>query len=178
MDINLSQLFWQGLGYLLYALLIGAVVFGVVMVVRSLVKVARLKQPKALVYHILRVVCILIMVASWIFNIGWLRLALTFTGLPIIHAILFAYIAGKAISKFELSAKLEKYTVLSYITYVAAYLLFPDGGDYGEMYLLFTQINSNTVAYVAMMLALACFVANVVFLILSAVEAKKATNPN
>lgn len=170
---SLSEVFWQGVGYLPVVALIGAVVFGIVMLIRFFIKIAKQRQPKAIVYFILIIVCVAIMAVSWIFNMGWLRLALTFTTLPIVHAVVFAVVTGKALFYISLSKKLEKYTLLSFITYVGTYLLLPDGGDYGEMYALFTLIKSNVVAAVAMVLSFACLIANIVFLSYCSIETKK-----
>ncbi len=126
-------------------------------------KIKKWYDPRALGYYIMMILCLVIMGASWILNMGWVRMLLTWLAFPIIHAVVFAIINGKAISKLVYSAKLKIYTLISYATYVLAYVFFPDGGDEGTMYVFFGLIHNNTVAFIAGIFSVLCFAIYIIF---------------
>lgn len=110
------------------------------------------------------------MAASWIFNIGWYRLILTLFAFPIVHYVLFAIVNGKALLKLFVSKKLKIYTLLSYTTYIISYLSFPDGGDYGPMYVFFGLIDNNDIAKMASVLCVISFISHIIVSIFQLIE--------
>ena len=118
------------------------------------------------VYVLISVLCVFIVAASWILNFGWLRFFLTLLMVPVIHAAVFVIINNFSASYVNQSVRLKIYTVLSYVTYVFGYLTFPDGGDYGPMYVFFGLIRNDAVAGLANYASEACFLAHTVLLVL------------
>ena len=173
MDSILPQWLIQGIGYLLLIAIAGLPFIGVVMLIRSFIKHRKLKNPGSMKYYYSMIICILIMIASWILNIGWYRMFLTFLAVPVVHAVFFAVVSVKAISKFVLSDALKKYTLISHAAYASAYLLLPDGGDYGPMYVFFGLIRNNAVAHIAGIFSLAAFIVNIIYLTLTLAEVSK-----
>ena len=118
--------------------------------------------------------CILIVAASWILNMGWYRVILTWLTVPFVHPVIFAVINGKVLPNLIYSAKLRAYTLTTYITYVLMYAFFPDGGDIGSAYVFFGLINNNTAVHILGVLSTVSLVAYIVFTILQIIESGKA----
>lgn len=95
--------------------------------------------------NILSLFMILIMFASWIFNFGWIRLALTFILFPLIQAVIF-FIANRLSAKNINLKPVRLATILSYATFLLPHLLILDCGDIGESYILFHLIESNKIS--------------------------------
>lgn len=128
------------------------------------------KKHTRLTYNLLAVLLIIMAGASWILNIGWLRLIMTFLGVPLLHAVAFVFICNFSLTYADKSAKLKKYVVFSFVTYLLGYLLLPDAGDRGPMYMLFGLIRSDTAAHIFISLSSASFIANIILLILQIAE--------
>ena len=114
--------------------------------------------------NILSLFMILIMFASWIFNFGWIRLALTFILFPVIQAVIF-FIANRLSAKNINLKPVRLATVLSYATFLLPHLLILDCGDIGESYILFHLIESNKISeitsrigYFFMLVHIACVI--------------------
>ena len=71
MDFQLSGLLIKAIGIFILLAIIGGFVFGVICLVRLLLRLIKLKQPQIIVYYVTMILCILIVAASWIFNMGW-----------------------------------------------------------------------------------------------------------
>lgn len=95
--------------------------------------------------NLLSIFLILIMFASWIFNFGWIRLALTFILFPVIQAVIF-FIANQLSVKNINLKPVRLATILSYATFLLPHLLILDCGDIGESYILFHLIESNKIS--------------------------------
>ena len=126
---------------------------------------------------ILTVLCAVAALISWIFNFGWLRVFLSLFGFPLFYGAFFCFANSMAAARLAEMDAMKKYIPWSCITYLLAYLCFPDGGDTGEMYVLFSLIRSDTVSTVALCLSLAAFVANIILLILEIIMASKWKKP-
>jgi hypothetical protein len=113
------------------------------------------------------------MLASWIVNIGWYRIILTWIPIPLIHTVAFIIVNFKAIRNVAHSDKLKKYISWSWATYLTAYLLFPDGGDDGAVRVFFNLIRNDVLCTIAMCAAIICFCANVAVLSLEYDDCKK-----
>ncbi len=173
MDFQLSGLLIKAIGIFILLAIIGGFVFGIICLIRVLLKLIKLKQPKTIIYYVTMILCILIVAASWILNMGWYRLILTWLTVPFIHPIIFAVINGKALPNLIYSAKLKIYTLITYITYVLMYAFFPDGGDVGSAYVFFGLISNDTAVYILGLLSTVCLVTYIIFTILQIIESGK-----
>lgn len=165
---------------LIRALWTCVLIAGVVLIIRFLVKrqkqkkqfQANVKKP-ALKWRIMLPLTVIVMVASWIFNMGWFRIILMWVPLPLVHTIVF-WVLNRKLATFASTFKeLEKYIVISCVTYLLPYLLFPDGGDVGEGYLFFGLIRNDIVFNIALYMTPIAFSASIAVLIWEYIELKK-----
>ncbi len=173
MASKVPALFYQAIGIALLIAIVGGFIFGIARLIRLFIKFIKVNQTKSIAYLSLMIICILIAFASWILNFGWFRLILTFYGISIVFTVLFVMSNSKAASHISESKKLQVYTVITYVTYLCAYLFLPDGGDVGPMYVFFSLIQSNTIAYISFFLFIISFGAYIVFTILQFKEVDK-----
>ena len=158
-------------------LALAAVFIGIFFGARYIVK--KYKQSKfngnktAKKWYVVIILSVVIMILSWIFNMGWFRVVLTWLPLPLIHTIAFLFINIKTANKVSSFKKMKKYIILSCTTYLLSYLLFPDGGDVGSMYLFFGLIRNDMIANIMMYIAPIIFIVNITVLILECLELKK-----
>lgn len=147
--------------------------FAVLKLVRAIKRILSCEQPKNIVYLLAFIGCVFLVAASWIFNMGWLRVILIWVPVPIVHLAIMLALVCKACEVIHLSQRLKKYTLLSLVTYCAAYLLLPDFGDVGGAYMLFGLIRGDSVATVAFVFAALSAVVNICMLIFMNDETKK-----
>lgn len=112
-------------------------------------------------WRLASVLCVFIAVASWVFNMGWIRLALTFLLVPLIHAIVFLCIHLKA-AKIPSERIWNWIRISSCVGYVFSNLMFPDGGDNGELYFMFGLLDCESFFSIALYAAILFFVIHVV----------------
>ena len=155
-----------GVAYIFLAIVALAAVAAIVLVLRMVVCSIIRKEYMKLRCYLFSILCVLIAAASWVFNLGWFRTFITMSGIPVVHAILFFFMNSRAAAYFEKSSRMKLYTRLSGLFYLGAYLLFPDGGDYGPMYMFFGLIRSDTICTAAFFLSFACLTAHVVMLVM------------
>ena len=173
MDFQLSGLLIKAIGIFILLAIIGGFVFGIVLLIRLLLKTIKLKQPRIITYYVIMILCILIVAASWILNMGWYRVILTWLTVPFVHPVILAVINSKVLPNLIYSAKLRAYTLTTYITYVLMYAFFPDGGDIGSAYVFFGLINNSTAVHILGVLSTVSLVAYIVFTILQIIESGK-----
>ncbi len=173
MEFQLSALLIKAIGIFILLAIIGGFVFGIICLIRLLLKLIKLKQPKIILYYVMMIMCILIVTASWILNMGWYRVILTWLAVPFVHPVIFAVINSKALPNLIYSAKLKIYTLITYITYVLMYAFLPDGGDVGSTYVFFGLINNGTAVHILAILSTVSLVAYIVFTILQVIESGK-----
>ncbi len=158
-------------------LVISAVVFGVIFGIRYIEKEYKRDKGNGCgstkKWRMLAILSVVIMSLSWIFNMGWFRVILTWIPLPLIHTIVFLLINIKTANKVSSFKRLKKYIILSCITYLLPYLLFPDGGDAGGMYLFFGLVRNDTIANIMMYIVPIVFVVNIAVLIFEYLELRK-----
>ena len=118
---------------------------------------------KRLTTALLAFAFILIMLASWILNFGWLRFIGTFLLIPLFHPALF-FVGNLLYAELPRKKSSCRLTVLSFATFLLPHLLIADGGDEGELYLFFHLIESNAVADVTSLIAEVALLAHVVIL--------------
>ena len=121
-------------------------------------------------YHLLLLISAILVPISWFLNMGWFRFLLTFLTLPYIHFIVFIIINNISISKLFKSEKLKKYILLSCVTYISAYLLFPDVADIGEAYVFFGLIENDTISYESGVFSILFCIWNIAILIMEIIE--------
>ncbi|MBQ3125607.1 MAG: hypothetical protein IJC15_00935, partial [Clostridia bacterium] len=141
----------------------------IALVIRSIIRSIVRKKAAQLRWDLLTVACILLAAASWILNIGWFRVLITISGAPVYHAILLFFLNHKATDIWKKSPRLRQYVRLNTLSYLGIYLLFPDGGDIGSMYMFFSLIRSDRICRIALPL---CFVCLVIHIILSILQYK------
>ena len=175
--MSIYAIFAQLLGISLILALAGGLVFGVIFLVRFFFKLKKLKNSTILIYYIFMILCLLVMIASWLLNMGWIRVILTWLAFPIYHSVAFVIINCKSLPKLIYSAKLKIYTLISYVAFFSAYAFLPDGGDIGEMPVFFGLLHNNTIASIAGVISVLSFVANILFMILQIIQAVKTKVP-
>lgn len=119
---------------------------------------------------------VVIMFISWVFNLGWFRVILTWIPIPLIHTIVFLVINIKSVNRVSAFRYLEKYIILSSGTYLLAYLLFPDFGDVDGAYCFFGLIRNGVNVGVMMAMSVAVFAVNIVVLVLEGIAIRKCKN--
>ncbi len=154
------------IGLFVIVTVVVGVVFGVRFGSNQLKREKNCHNRAAKIWQILIILFVIIAILSWILNMGWYRFLWTLVLAPAIHAVFFAIINIKSAEKVVLFPRMKKYMVLSCATYLLAYLLFPDGGDIGEMYLFFGLIKSDAIANVLIYVAPIIFIVNGVILVL------------
>lgn len=120
-------------------------------------------------FTLLSGLCALIAIISWFLNFGWLRFFMTFLAIPTIHTIAFLFINDLALTYIDKSAGIKRYSVLSYITYLAGYIFLPDGGDTGS-YSFFGLIHNNTLIEISFIISSCSFILNAIILVLQIIE--------
>ena len=173
MDFQLSGPLIKAIGIFILLAIIGGLVFGIVCLIRLLLKIIKLKQPRIITYYVIMILCILIVAASWILNMGWYRVILTWLTVPFVHPVIFAVINGKVLPNLIYSTKLRAYTLTTYITYVLMYAFFPDGGDIGSAYVFFGLINNSTAVHILGVLSTVSLIVYIIFTILQIIESGK-----
>ncbi len=89
--------------------------------------------------------CVFVAAASWVLNIGWLRFAMTLLLVPLIHAALFVTVNVVAAKYAEKSFKLKIANLLFIVTYLLAYVLYPDVANNDVHYFFFGLVNNPAV---------------------------------
>ena len=162
---------------ILVILVIVAVVIGVVLGARYIAKAHKRSKTHSdkisKIWYAIIIISVVIMFFSWIFNMGWYRFILIWIPIPFIHTIAFLFINIKTANKVSSFQSLKKYIIFSCTTYLLSYLLFPDGGDVGGMYLFFGLIRNDMIANIMMCIAPIIFIVNIAILILECVALKK-----
>lgn len=158
-------------------LLIG-VITGIVILIKSIISSRKNGNNTKLKYTLISVLFVIVAIVSWVLNMGWLRFIMTFLAVPIIHTIAFMIINNFSLSYVDKSVKLKRYVILSYTTYLLGYILLPDGGDVGTMYVFFGLIHNDIVASISYNISSIAFIGNIVLLVLQIVERKKIKKEN
>lgn len=157
--------------YLLYStmfMLLLMVALIVYLTVRA-VKKGNKVQGKSLLVSL---ICFVIIAVSWIFNMGWYRVAfiVTFMAVPVFSTLVLFVTNYAAAGCFEHSRRIKKLNLLFIITYLSGNLLMPDGGDIGEMYFFFGLIHSNTLAKFAYLISSLLLAAHYILFVWQIIE--------
>lgn len=162
---------------LLLVLIIFDIVLGVKWVVRFFrkeAKIAKTNENREFKrwYRII-ISSVFIMFVSWICNMGWYRIILTWIPIPLVHTIAFLIINIKFANIASNYKFLGKYIIFSSVTYLLTYFLLPDGGDGGGMYAFFTLVRNDTILNVMTYISLICFIVSIVVLFIEYLQLKK-----
>ena len=112
---------------------------------------------------------LLIGALSWVYNFGWLRFIMTIFWIPVIQGFILFVLNLFSSIYVNKSKKLKVINILFNITYLGSNILFPDGGDTGEMYLCFGLIHSDLISVIAINISIIMFIAFLVLIVLQIV---------
>ena len=115
---------------------------------------------------IISVISILVVVATWIFNLGWLRLFMTAVLIP--HIVLFVFMNLYSTKYFDNSKKIKILNIFFVLTFLFAYVFMPDGDDISS-YVFFGLVHNENILNIAEIISTAAFVGNVVTFIMQIV---------
>ena len=90
--------------------------------------------------------CIVVALASWGFNLGWLRFVMTLLSVPFIYCSIF-FIVNIVAGKYKKDCAILKWCNILYVlTFIAANVLYPDVAGtvkgVGDTYFLFGYIRN------------------------------------
>ena len=151
-------------------LVIGLIVFGIVKAVKVLKQNNFYGKKRTILMSIFY---ILIVIASWFLNMGWIRFFMTILLIPFIHAVVFFLTNFFATKYFDKSTKIRKLNLWFTISYLIAYLLMPDGGDIGGMYFFFGLIHNDTLSGIANSISSIAVIGHIVMFVMQIIEIKK-----
>lgn len=135
--------------WILIFIVIATVLAFIVLATVELVKATKSKSVYRVFGVIIPILSILIAMASWFLNFGWLRFFLTFIAVPVIHAIVLFTVFFFCSRCAEKSKLMGVLLLLFDLSYLAAYLFFPDFGDVGGMYSFFGLIKNELLVNLA-----------------------------
>ena len=119
---------------------------------------------------IISVISILVVVATWIFNLGWLRLFMTAVLIP--HIVLFVFMNLYSTKYFDNSKKIKILNIFFVLTFLFAYVFMPDSDDISS-YVFFGLIHNENVLNIAEIISTVAFVGNVVTFIMQIIGIEK-----
>ncbi len=147
-----------------------ALAIGIVCFACMLSKAKRFTKPSAVVFYIVMAVSVITVLASWVLNMGWFRVFLTWLAVPFVHMTIFVIINIIVLPELSYSKKLKIYTLISYFSCLLMYFMFPDGGDTGTMYVFFGLIDNEKIVDVFFSLCGWFLVAHITFTVLQLIE--------
>lgn len=119
---------------------------------------------------IISVISILVVVATWIFNLGWLRLFMTAVLIP--HIVLFVFMNLYSTKYFDNSKKIKILNIFFVLTFLFAYVFMPDSDDISS-YVFFGLVHNENVLNIAEIISTVAFVGNVVTFIMQIIGIEK-----
>lgn len=152
---------------------IACVGLGVFTIVKSILSSKKGGSGIKIFLSILTFLCIVFAISAWFLNFGWCRFFLTIIPIPFVYSAFFVisnYTASVYVKK-SLSLKISM--VLSYISYIAAFALFPDGGDIGGMYAFFALIKDKAVVEICSCVSIFAFALSIACLVYQIVKSLK-----
>ena len=158
------------IGILLMLIFVLCVVLGMVYVIKAFIKAKKRADHAAIRWYAMTVMCIVLMIPSWILNMGWIRMVLTWLLLPVIHSFVFICINFKLANGLSTFKGYKKFLNLSCITYLLTYFLLPDVGDVGGAYMFFTLIKIEDSTVIIEWIALIVLIIHLVVLSLATTE--------
>jgi len=166
--MNVGGAFVILLGVLIIlTLLLIVVSFGwsVYWVVRDCMRARSNGQRLPILWYVMILLSMGVALCSWI-NMGWIRVVLLWTSIPMIHTAVFLLINILAAGRVSCFKSLKPTVIVSCATYLLSYLLLPDMGDADFSYMFFTLIRNDTVNAVMLWVApILCIVSFAVLIV-------------
>lgn len=119
---------------------------------------------------IISVISILVVVATWIFNLGWLRLFMTAVLIP--HIVLFVFMNLYSTKYFDNSKRIKILNIFFVLTFLFAYVFMTDSDDISS-YVFFGLVHNENVLNIAEIISTVAFVGNVVTFIMQIIGIEK-----
>lgn len=138
-----------------------SVILSVAVLVKSIIHKRKTGVSIKLKCNIISIVCTVVVAASYILNIGWLRLIGIWLGIPFIHSSIFVLSNSLATDYFVF---LKKNIILSYITYFLGYALLPDFTVTGT-HVFFGLIHNDMIILVCGVVAQIALVVNIICIV-------------
>ena len=138
-----------------------SVILSVAVLVKSIIHKRKTGVSIKLKCNIISIVCTVVVAASYILNIGWLRLIGIWLGIPFIHSSIFVLSNSLAADYFVF---LKKNIILSYITYFLGYALLPDFTVTGT-HVFFGLIHNEAFVTVCGVVAQIALVVNIICIV-------------
>ena len=127
-----------------------------------------------ILYMVISIICIIIGYLARYYNPGWLFIILG--PLLLQHGGIFT-VANYMLSKKTEGSVLAKILfIFSCLTFIAFYILMPDGGDTGGGYAVFQTIRDETLLNMMGSIGFFCFIINIVLIIFSFSIRKKTSD--
>ena len=114
--------------------------------------------------------CIFVATMSVIFNIGWLRVIMVWTLIPIIQPILFLVTNLYAAKHMDKMKSLKFINTIFIITYVLFWIFLPDFGDVGPSYFFFNLVRKDAIVSVALAITVVAGIAHFVLFIIQIIQ--------
>lgn len=102
-------------------------------------------------------ITIFIAAVSWLTNLGYLRFFMTVCLIPFVHAIIIFFTNVSMVPYFEKYKSVRILNILFCVTYLLTYILFPDNNGIDQYFFMFGRVQSNSLAYVAQIIATVSF---------------------
>ncbi len=151
---------------------IACVGLGVFTIVKSILSLKKGGSGIKIFFSALTFLCIIFAILSWFLNFGWYRFFLTILPMPFVYSAFFVISNYTASVYVKRSVSLKISMVLSYISYLGAFALFPDADDYQD-YMFFRLIKNETVIDVCEDLSHALFALSIACLVFQIVKSVK-----
>ncbi len=119
---------------------------------------------------LLSIISILVVIATWVFNLGWLRLFMTVVLVP--HIVLFVFMNLYSTKYFDNSKRIKILNIFFILTFLVAYVFMPDGDDI-RSYAFFGLVHNENILNIAEIISTVAFVGNVVTFIMQIVVIEK-----
>lgn len=154
---------------LIVLLIIGLIIYAIIKTVKFLRENSFRGKGKMI---IISVISILIMASSWVINMGWLRLILTFLLIPVIHILAFFLMNLYSSKYFEKSKKLKVLNVFFVMTFLACHLFMADFDDV-SIYAFYRLIRDERLLSITGQVSFTSFFAHIVLFIVQVIEIRK-----
>ncbi len=140
----------------------------------TFVRATKRNAPNAKKLALFSLACVVLAIASWFLNMGWNRTVLTLLLIPFVHVFIFSLTKLVAASYVDESRTMRLFSLFFCITYVLAYLFYPDGDFDGRSYFFFFSLVRNyTFVNIAQYVSYIAFFAHIVLLVLQIIQIAK-----
>lgn len=152
--------------YLIFSLAIGfGIIAGIAYFIYKLATKRQTEKPRK-IFIIMPFAILLIATVAFILNMGWYRVILIIFPIVPLHFILFFFTSLYSSDFAAKSKPILMFSIINYIIFPLTYLLLPDGGDTGGMYMFFGLIKNEALCSFSLSVAVNCFFASIAFILL------------